>query len=223
MGIWVKGRASTPAAHAFVVFFNINGNTSSITTIQQYLDPRDEAMSVFPNRDIQRITHKQLPKILKYRAKINPRTVVISGHHGGGRFSGINGELLRADLKEYVERFPNFFSHEDNLVLRGCYTATIKEVATQNGWHTRFANADFIAGYERKAWSSETVYSREFMQYALALKPKLNGNDTDSLQALKQFPNYDKSAYAFWYKALECLSVVTEEKREQSMCRCFQQ
>ena len=98
------------------------------------------------------LSEEELKKELTQLKTNYPETdigrLIISGHDGGGNFSGYNGELSREKIYKVFDQFPDQRSSIKSLYLLGCYTGTTQELAL---WNHIFPNALFVNGYEGQA------------------------------------------------------------------------
>ncbi len=84
----------------------------------------------------------------------------ISGHDGGGTYSGHKGEISRAYLHEIFQGYPEVNGVKSVLLL-GCYTTVPNEVMH---WKTIFPNGKLIAGYDGVAPASDKVTGHNYLE-----------------------------------------------------------
>jgi hypothetical protein len=84
----------------------------------------------------------------------------ISGHDGGGTYSGHKGELDRAGIQEIFADYPEV-NGVKSIMLLGCYTAVPNEVMH---WKAIFPEAKLIAGYDGIAPASDKIAGHRYLE-----------------------------------------------------------
>lgn len=190
-----------------ILFLDFNQNNSSIAAVEKASDELGESLLVYPNGQLLSVSKDNVAAIFKdvrerlFIANEELTTVVFSGHSGNLVFSGANGELnVLQDL--HATEFSALFSTVKRLVLRGCYTTTLANVLGKSGWRSVFPNVEYIAGYQGKAWSSETAQSKSFMYEALAKSASFLAatNNDESVDIFQSFDHYKLSELGIWFK-----------------------
>jgi hypothetical protein len=95
--------------------------------------------------------------------------ITISGHDGGGKFSGFKGSFDRSQLGGLMSNFPEI-NHVDSVLLLGCYSATTAEVLQ---WRQIFPNIKMIAGYDGIAPLSSRPLGHEYIEDILVNEKRL--------------------------------------------------
>lgn len=103
--------------------------------------------------------------IRKDKAKITNFT--ISGHDGGGNFSGYKGTFDRAYLSALMEAYKDL-NEVSSVLLLGCYTGVQKEMML---WQGMFPKARLIGGFDGSAPLSDKPAGHTYLQ-DLLLKEK---------------------------------------------------
>lgn len=100
--------------------------------------------------------------------KISVSSLIVSGHDGGGSFSGVFGRFRKDQLIEAFNKaskvYPGIMQNLHSILLWGCYTATPQEV---NDWKEAFPSARVLAGFYGSAPLSTREASRELMKDVL--------------------------------------------------------
>ncbi len=94
---------------------------------------------------------------------------IISGHDGGGTYSGHKGEISRGDIGEVLSQFPEV-NNVKSVMLLGCYTAVPNEVIH---WKQTFPNAKLIAGYDGIAPASDKLAGHQYLEDLLRREPTI--------------------------------------------------
>ncbi len=200
----VSGPRSVSGA---ILFLDFNQNNSSIAAVEKAAGELSEDLLVYPNDQFMTLSRDNAPAIFKdiseRLSENNDKltTVVFSGHSGNFVFSGVNGELnVVQDLR--LAEYQSLFSSVKKLILRGCYTSTLANVLGESGWRSIFPNVAYIAGYQGKAWSSETPQSQSFMYEALAKSADfLSATSNDErVDIFQSFTHYQLSELGIWFK-----------------------
>ncbi len=194
---------------ADILFFNFNGNTSSIEAAKKAAIVRGEKVIVYPNQTIKEITPKNLDKIFKEISskKISVSNLTMSGHDGGGHFAGKDGDISKEDIRKSVEKYPAIKNSVSSLLLRGCYSATMGQVQSQSidDWRNIFPHAKFIAGYNDPAESSERSPSKHFVEDMLKLEHEFLQDNTlaDVTHTFKKVGEFNQMDAAVWLRQCE--------------------
>jgi hypothetical protein len=86
--------------------------------------------------------------------------LTISGHDGGGTFSGHKGETSRDAIQKVMEEYKDV-NGVKSIMLLGCYTAVPNEVMH---WKTIFPDAKLIAGYDGIAPASDKIAGHHYIE-----------------------------------------------------------
>lgn len=132
-------------------------------------------------RNINDQVQSSLEEIKNSGAKL--QNITISGHDGGGIFSGHKGEFSREDFAKLLKNFPEI-NEVKSLLLLGCYTGVPKEVIE---WKHIFPNIKIIAGYDGSAPLSDRPHGHQYISDIL-LKENLLLKNADQ----KKLQNFTK-------------------------------
>lgn len=147
-------------------------------------------------------TREALVAIQKDKAKVT--SVIISGHDGGGKFSGSKGAVDKKDLQNLFDEFPDT-NNIRSLLLLGCYTGTQKEVMD---WKGIFPHVSLIAGYDASAPLAIQPAGQKFLS-DLLLKEKALLSQADK----KKLENYTKKNLDVMANLNAAIYVVCEEDK----------
>ncbi|AUN99360.1 hypothetical protein C0V70_14850 [Bacteriovorax stolpii] len=115
--------------------------------------------------------------------KENISSVMISGHDGGGNFTGEFGQITG---REFLSSLKNFSGRDDirSLYLLGCNSATTHTLAAL--WRNALPKAQFIAGYEGIGYLRDNGLGHAFIKNVMAEEQKIIASSTMA-DALKKF------------------------------------
>lgn len=111
-------------------------------------------------------------KINKLTQTSSIETIIISGHDGGGQFSGEKGSLSRYNIGSIAAENEEFKNSVRTVILLGCYTTVISQV---NDWKSIFPNVDIIAGFDGAAPLSERPQGHKYLKELLNGEKELIG------------------------------------------------
>lgn len=97
-------------------------------------------------------------------------SLIISGHDGGGRFSGATGNVTRSAIKKVFNYYPNTRDNVPSLILPGCYTGVKSEIMN---WREVFPNLKIIAGYEGRAPLGDRPSGQHYIRDVLVKEQQL--------------------------------------------------
>ena len=109
-----------------------------------------------------------------------PITLMLSGHFGGGAFTGNLGSLSVADLKRIFGDFPALQSRISTLFLLGCYTNTYPQIQTL--WRDAFPQARVLAGFHSQSPKGESTKNLDFIRTIMR-----NSRDYSAVKTQNQF------------------------------------
>jgi hypothetical protein len=117
-------------------------------------------------------------------------SLLLSGHFGGGTFTGNLGSLSVADLKKVFSEFPNVRSRVSRLYLLGCYTNTYSQI--QSLWRDAFPQSHVIAGFFGQSPRGDSKLNLEYIgktiRFTKAFESvKSKADFEDALAELKPF------------------------------------
>lgn len=130
-------------------------------------------------------------KLQEDMAKVKDKisSVMISGHDGGGNFTGEFGQINSLEFLDSLSKF----SQRDNiksLYLLGCNSATSHTLADL--WRKALPKANFIAGYEGIGYLRDNGLGHAFIKNVMAEEQKIitSANMADALKKFRAlFPN----------------------------------
>ena len=99
-------------------------------------------------------------------------TLVISGHFGGGIFTGNLGSISVEEMSHVFNDFPGLASKIVQLHLLGCYTNVFSQVTSL--WRTSFANARVLIGFYERSPSGNDPRNLAFIRYLVRHGEALN-------------------------------------------------
>lgn len=109
----------------------------------------------------------ELQQLRKTKAVV--KSVIISGHDGGGAFGGDKGEFDSDKIEKVFKEYPDVNKVESTLLL-GCYTGVKHEVKI---WRTLFPDLRLVGGYDASAPMSDKPEGLEYIQELLINEKKL--------------------------------------------------
>jgi hypothetical protein len=108
------------------------------------------------------------------------KSFIISGHDGGGMFSGNKGETSKKEILEAMTAFPEV-NDVTSVLLLGCYSNTPVEVPD---WRNIFPKARLIGGYDESAPLSDKPLGHQYISELLeSERGILQANDDRKLSA----------------------------------------
>lgn len=149
-----------------------------VNEIKFYEETLNEAKKISRTRpSIAQQTKDALTEIKNTGGKLHNLT--ISGHDGGGIFSGYKGGLKRDEIAEILKNYPEI-NEVSSLLLLGCYTGVPKEMIE---WKQVFPGVKLIAGYDAAAPFSDKPAGHQYIEDVLLKEKQLLQNaDQKKLQ-----------------------------------------
>jgi hypothetical protein len=144
------------ASLAQVIFLNINSDKKFEDEVKRSY--KNQTLYTFPNAEIKQIGRENYDQLVDhirtfFQKTSLPSQFIISGHHSGGEFSGINGRIELIELEKIIsEKFPELKESITHIYADGCYTATLAMVLNDQHWRAIFPNAQVIFGNQSKSW-----------------------------------------------------------------------
>lgn len=128
---------------------------------------------------------QELDKLEREYPNLDVGRLIISGHDGGGHFSGKNGDLTRKQILDQFQNRPRLRESIQSLYLLGCYTGTTQELSLWNGI---FPNASFVSGYEGQAPLNFRTKGLEYLRSSLQRESSIleAKSKEEIIQSLKQ-------------------------------------
>lgn len=135
----------TIKAYSQIVFIDINNNPLEKNAAISAAKKAGKSIVVYP-KGSELFDKEKAFEILK---KNPPETLFISGHDGGGSFSGDrNEEFSYSDIKDLASENPSIAENLRVLGLLGCNTANHHQIQE---WKQLFPEIAFVAGYDGSA------------------------------------------------------------------------
>lgn len=132
-------------AHAQIVFLDINNNPYEKKAAIEAAKQAGKEIIVYPKAS-ELFNKEKAFEILK---KNPPESLFISGHDGGGSFSGDRNESFgKSELEDLISEEPKIAENLRVLGLLGCNTANHSQILD---WKQTFPNLSFVAGYDGTA------------------------------------------------------------------------
>lgn len=128
-------------------FDNCNGNNLVCTSLKQSLNKTIAELASLKNKFL--VTEETLVDFLSLNREKKISSIVISGSHATGVFSGINGDISDIDISNAVERSGVQKESIVALHLIGCYT--VSPTSLLENWLVRFPSVKLFTGYFSKA------------------------------------------------------------------------
>lgn len=111
--------------------------------------------------------NQELKKLQKKDAILT--SFIISGHDGGGFYTGWNSRTNRAEISKVLDQYPDV-NKISSLLLLGCYSGVRKEM---NNWKSVFPDIRLIAGYDAAAPLGQRPYGHKYISDTLANEAEL--------------------------------------------------
>jgi hypothetical protein len=190
-----------------VIFIDANNGGQEVETARAAACNRGDSFVVFPEngsctngcRDHLKTTLSSL------KAKGSaPVSVILSGHDGGGNYSGTYGNISRSDItRMFSEDFPEFKNSVESLYLLGCYTGVKYEVFS---WMSGFLELKFIAGYEGSAPSSTRLAGHAYIEHLMLQEKQLinQANQANIKNDIEKIPYMEQLTSSIVVRALQC-------------------
>lgn len=134
--------------------------TGACGDIQKSLLASEDAVAQAPKVAMNEITLRSGLETLRF-SNTEPITLAISGHFGGGTFTGNLGSFTVADIERIFTDFPELRNRITQLDLLGCYTNTFSQVESM--WRHAFPNARVLVGFYGPSPRGETKMNLDFI------------------------------------------------------------
>ena len=92
-----------------------------------------------------------------------PVTLAISGHFGGGVFTGNMGSMSVGEMAKVFNEFPAIRNRITKLHLLGCYTNVFSQVTSL--WRAAFPNTRVLAGFYERSPAGSDPRNLNFIRY----------------------------------------------------------
>ncbi len=147
----------------------------------------------------------QLDKVLAdFNTKgIKVKSVIVSGHDGGGSFGGSKGSINKQAIASSFQKYPAV-NEINTAVLLGCYTGVNQEMIY---WKGNFPKLGVIAGFDGSAPLSTRPYGHQFLEDVLAYGKKIKSNTSETQvdATTKKLLKTINDVYAAVYVDISCL------------------
>jgi hypothetical protein len=163
--------------------------TGACGDLQKSLRASEDAVAKNPKVPLNETTLRAGLQAIKLNSS-EPITLVISGHFGGGVFTGNLGSFSVADLERIFSDYPEIREQITSLDLLGCYTNTFSQV--QSMWRHAFPNARVLVGFYGPSPRGETDSNLHFISDIVARRDKFEavrtkGDFSSQLNDLKKY------------------------------------
>ena len=197
------------AAHADIVFLNMNGSATELPAVQALAHANGERVFVIPkNRGLVSAedynTKNVTAELVELAMQgVRPRTLIVSGHHAREEgFWGKNGEVALYFLEDHIpaegkrghREGLEFFESLQSLYLWGCYTGSFTHAADLlTGENLAFKNVRYVVGFgEKGPLNTDPVSGRILIDVLRKENQFRSGNMEKAFQLLKTVPSYQK-------------------------------
>lgn len=152
-------------------------STGTCGDLQKKLRAAEDAVAQAPKVPMNELTLRSGLAALAVDS-FEPITLTISGHFGGGTFTGNLGSFSVADLERIFKDFPDIRDRVTQLDLLGCYTNTFSQV--QSMWRHAFPNARVLVGFYGPSPRGETQKNLDFIHDIVQSQSDLQAVATES-------------------------------------------
>lgn len=130
-------------------------------------------------------------------------TLVLSGHDGGGHFSGDNGRIGSGDVRRAIANNPHAREATRHVMLLGCNTSNPGQVLN---WQTIFPNLDLVSGYDGTGPSQNTLSGLTYIEQMLKRESEFLefDNERDLENMLKGIPYIFNLEAGIYVRNREC-------------------
>ena len=150
----------------------------------------------------------ELPDVFGELAKdkLKVKSLIISGHNGGGHFGGYVGQISKYELissyNKAYENLPDERKELESIYLWGCYTSTLDEV---NQWKDGIPSLKLIAGFHDSGPSIGKDATRDILEDLLIKEASvLDKNKSEEIKrSLKNINNINQTLAAIYLKACD--------------------
>ena len=171
------------SVHAQIIFLDINDNPLEKKSAIEAANKAGKKIIVYP--EVSELFSKD--KAFEILKKNPPESLFISGHDGGGSFSGDRNESFSIeDLNTLVDENPRISDNLRVLGLLGCNTANHSQILN---WKQTFPNISFVAGYDGTAPSGTKPAGWHYIQ-DIILKTDDILKETDETKLKNIFQNF---------------------------------
>lgn len=150
-----------------VLFIDANSNEHEIETAKKAALSQGKKFISYP-KEGESLNREKAIELLR---NVPFSTLILSGHNGGGSFSGDTGDGIGyEDVQEAISENKFSRTQTNTLMLLGCNTANPGQVMT---WKGIFPELDIIAGYDGTAPSQNTRAGLSYITEILTKKDEL--------------------------------------------------
>jgi hypothetical protein len=175
------------SAQAQILYLDLNKNDLEKEAAIEAAKESGQEIVVYPDSKDD-FKNADALELLKNTA---PTTLFISGHDGGGSYSGDAGEsMMITEIWETITENPHVEENLQVLGLMGCNTANHSDVSEAI---TKLSNLAIVAGFDGTAPSQKWVQGRNYIQDIILKTPEiLKQKDEKTLKdVLDSFRNMD--------------------------------
>lgn len=152
------------------MFIDANSNEIEIETARKAALAKGKRFIAYPSEG-QALNKDKAIELLQ---TVPFSTLIISGHNGGGSFSGEGGEFGYYEVEEALAQNPEAKKSVRTLMLLGCNTANLGQITT---WKSIFPELDIIAGYDGTAPSQNAKSGLSYIEQIISKKDQLLAQD----------------------------------------------
>lgn len=164
------------------------------------------------NMDVQKV----FAGLAKQNLKV--KSIIVSGHDGGGSFGGYLGgmqkhELIKAFNSAYKDK-PELRDELNSVYLWGCYTATLSET---NSWKNGLPSVKMVAGFHGSGPSIGKDATRDYLEDLLIKEEKIFSETEESeiKKSLNGLKNLNSTLAGIYLEACNDVEYyLSREKRQ---------
>ena len=169
--------------HAQIIYLDLNNNPYEKKAAIEAANKSGKQIIVYP-KGSELFDKEKAFEILKEHP---PESLFISGHDGGGSFSGDRNESFgKYEIDELVKENPEIANKLRVLGLIGCNTANHSQITH---WKQTFPNLSFVAGYDGSAPSGTRPAGWRYIKDTI-LKTDTILKETDKNKIKRIFENF---------------------------------
>ena len=194
---------------ANAIFLNINGDQAYLKQVTNHYSKTDKNLYIFPNEDYRNLNGKNIEEVLlhieTYFINRNNNNIsydfLISAHHGGGEFSGKNGQINIKEINLALFNHSWLKNSVTHVYADGCYTVTLSMVKNNQQWRQLFPNVEVIFGNQGQSWPQYSRNDINAVQSVLnqwhdwSYNKDSKGATKDSLRSVS---DWDSATFAVW-------------------------
>ena len=192
------------AEDEIIFFLDLNSNELEIATARKKAKELGKKFVVYPEKSgvFDEVDALEKLSSLKYD------TLLISGHNGGGQFSGdINSQKIRLPFSKFQSAIEqNTYAKENTstLMLLGCNTANHDQILK---WKKMFDNLNILAGYDGKSPFGTRESGHSYIKEILEHKDELYliANTEELKKTISNFKHIWYQASSIYINQVKCI------------------